>query len=213
MRTNRLYLLLIATTLFLFKEGATAGIIIGNYPPTNDGLFSTIAATSGRLSKAAGFSLPAVSNYILDSIKLRLDVNDPSSTVSFSLYGDIGGNPGGSVLASFTTRALVEGIGDYSLAPDHQIELQSLHTYWIAATGISPTVDGVTWLASNPGLDPTGIATNAGYRSDSSGSFPPTRLSTTKNTYQVNATVVPEPSTCIFGIALAGILIMRRQRS
>lgn len=199
--------------VYLVTRFVSAAVIIGNYPQANDNTFSTIAATSGNLSKAAGFTLPSGTNYTLDSIILRLDVTNASSSVTFSLFGDVDGNPGGLPLLSFTTQTLTAGISDYTLLPSASFTLQTLNTYWIAATGISPSIDGVTWLASNPGVTPNGIATSAGFRSDSSGTYPPARSSTIQNTYQVSGTIVPEPSSVALALLTStGMLTFRRYR-
>lgn len=196
---------------------ARADVIITNYPPANDNDGSTIAAFPGNYSKAAGFTMPAGLPYSLDSVTLRLGRNDINAVMQLDLFGDIGGNPGGPVLVSFTIPAFPLGIHDVTFTPAVPFTLQPLTTYWLAATGSSPTANGIEWFASYPGITPTGIATSAGYRFDNTGVYPPLGSSGVFNTFQVNGTpVVPEPSTLALlgmgSIALLGWARCSRRR-
>lgn len=209
--------LLLTATFTLASLTAHAAVLISNFPPANDLSFTTIAASTGDFSKSAGFTLPVGDDYTLDSVVMRLEVNDLGATTTLSLFADVAGNPGGPALATFTTPALALGTADYTFLPTAAVTLNDATTYWIAATGISPTLDGITWRSSNPGITPTGIATDAGYRFNNNGTFPATGSNgsnTILNTYRVNATVnaVPETGTALFGLGLMGVAAIRRRR-
>lgn len=216
--TLKLFALCIATLLALVcPRLARADVIITNYPPDNDNESSTIAASTGNFSKAAGFTMPAGLPYSLDSVTLRLQRNDVDAVMQLDLFGDSGGNPVGPPLVSFTIPAFPSGISNVTFTPAVPFTLQPLTTYWLAATGSSPTADGIKWLASFPGITPTGIATSAGYRFNNTGVYPPLGSSGVFNTFQVNGTpVVPEPSTLALlgmgSIALLGWTRCSRRR-
>jgi len=214
--------LLAASLLALVCPGvASAGIIITNYPPANDNIGSTIAASPGGFSKAAGFTLPAGQPFSLDSVTLRLDRNDADATMQLDLFGDSGGNPVGPPLVSFVIPPFPVGVSDVTFFPATPFTLQPSTTYWLAATGSSPTQNGIEWLASDPGITPTGIATSAGYRFNNTGVYPPTGVSMRLNTFQVNGTpagaVIPEPSTLVLlgmgSVSLLGYRWQRRRRT
>jgi hypothetical protein len=193
---------------------ANAAVIIGNYPQDNDDLASTIASITGLFTKSAGFTMPLGASYSLDSVTVRLGVNDLAATIQYDLFGTSGGNPTGPSLVSFIIPALAVGTDNYTLLPGNPFVLQPGETYWVAATGSSPTPDGIVWRATSPGITPTGVATNAGYRFNDDGTYPPVGGSSVFNTYQVNGTLqaVPEPATlAMFGVLAAGALGVRRR--
>jgi hypothetical protein len=191
--------------LLLVSSSAFATLIIGNFPPSNDDSASTIAASTGSLSKAAGFTMGA-NNFELDSATLRLRVNDVNATMSLGLYGDGGAGAVGPELLSFSIPTLVAGIADITFTSAAAFVLQANTTYWLTASGASPTANGIQWLASNPGITPTGpAATNAGYAFNSTGGLPPTSASSILNTYRIDGTAVPVPTTlALFGLGLVG---------
>lgn len=196
---------------------ASAAVIIGNYPPDNDLASSTVAASTGDFSKAAGFTMPAGTDYTLDSITLRLEVIDVDATLTVELYGDAGGDPVGPSLLTFINPALPAGTDDFVFLPSGAFLLEAGLTYWIVASGASPTLDGILWWGSNPGITPTGIATSAGYRFDDTGVLPPTGPSGILNTFQVDGTAVaavPVPATLwLFAVGLAGFGMVCRRRA
>lgn len=194
-----------------------AAFIISNFPQANDSNFSTISGSSGNFSKAAGFTLPAGHDYSLDSVDLRLTRNDAGATMQLDLFADVGGNPAGSPLVSFNIPSF-SGTGNVTFTTVTPFTLLASTTYWLAATGTSPTAVGINWLGSSPRITPTGIATSAGYRFNSSGTYPPVTSSGIFNTYQINGsaiTAVPEPSSlAMLGIGggVMGIVCIRRRR-
>jgi hypothetical protein len=198
------------------SQPARADVIISNYPPANDDAQSTISSPGGLFSNAAGFTLPAGSVYSLDSVQLRLHRSDVDAGMTLDLFADIAGSPGGAPLASFVVPSFPLAVSDVVFTPSSPVTLLPSTTYWIAATGTSPTSSGIQWLASDPNITPTGIATSAGFRFDSAGSYPPTASSAVMNTYIVNATAVPEASAvlclAVSSLVVAPVVAWRTRR-
>lgn len=89
-------------------------------------------------------------------------------------------------------------------------------TYWFATSSPSGPPFAVNWVGSNPAITATGIATSEGYRFGFGGVPPTTALGAGQRpTYAVNGTavtsVVPEPGTALFGLALVGVVLRRRR--
>ncbi|MGQ0793953.1 MAG: choice-of-anchor R domain-containing protein [Deltaproteobacteria bacterium] len=211
----------VAALVFLFAlfgfaaRQAEAVVIISNYPAVNSVDGSTIAILGGGFSKAAGFTLPAGTDYSLDSVTLRLDRNNADATIQVDLFGDAGGSPVGPALLSFIVPVFGLGVSDVVFLPATPFTLLASTTYWIGATGVSPVFDdSVDWQQSNPDFLPTGIATSAGYRFSSIGVYPPNGGSSIFNIYLVNATAVaaaaPEPGALLL---LGALAFVRRKKS
>ena len=195
MSTIRFWTVVPAITAVAFaSQMASATVIISNFPQANDGSSSTISSFLGDSAKAAGFTMPAGSAFNLDLLTMRLDPT-AGATLSVQLFGG-DAFPVGPALLNFTNPNLPAGAGNFVFTPVTKFLLRPSTTYWIAATGKSPTMSDATfWLASHPGIVPTGLATSEGYRFDNNGMFPPTQSSSILNTYQVDGTAVPEPAT------------------
>jgi hypothetical protein len=164
---------------------------------------------SGNCSAAAGFTLPAGSAYTLGNVTLRLATRS-GGTAKVELFGDVGGNPGGQVLDTFTATGGSFGTqpGDLILSPDRPFTLQPDTTYWLSVT--NPTGGLLFWWASSPPTTPTGIAASAGYREGNTD--PPTGgAGSAQGTYSVEgtplATGAPEPaSLTLLGVGALGLL-------
>jgi hypothetical protein len=193
----------IASASFLLLSSLTAlpgqAIdIISNFP-SNDFSFTFLGQTS---VKAAGFTMPSGLPYSLDSAKVSLSVSDltAQSAWSFDLYANNSGNPDmTSKLASFILPTLTTGQGIYTLTPASSFTLQPDTTYWLA--GSSSAASGIGgWNYSSPGVTPTGLATNAGYRFGN----PPTSSSGNLNSYSIQATLIQPPAAVPGPVPLLG---------
>jgi hypothetical protein len=171
----------------LLPSPAKAIDIISSFP-SNNGTTASILPDNFR---AVGFTMPNGLPYTLDSATARLIVSDTlaQSSWSFSLFPNISGNPDtSSPLISFTLPTLSVGTTNYSLAPAAPFTLQPGTTYWlVGSTSSSSNYGG--WVASNPTITPTGLATFAGYRRGN----PPTNPNILVPTFSIQATSVPGP--------------------
>lgn len=188
-----------------------AAIILGNLPPTND-LGNSNLSSGAR--KAVSFTM-GPQDATLDSVNLRLDYN--GGTPVLELRNDTGGaDPGGSVLASFTTPGSLSGIQTYTFLPTGSYTLLAGQKYWLYAYGSAGTVQ---WKASSPSLTPSGsLATYGAYRGSSDGGLS-WNASSTLNTFQLNGTLVPvpEPASLVLmglgSVAAWGASRRRRRQS
>lgn len=211
--------LFVVCLLCLAANRGQAEIIISNYDDATNNTSTTIAADNGNFSKAAGFTLPIGYDYALESVVLRLTRNDPNATMQLDLFGDVGGNPGGAPVVSFTIPSF-SGTGDVTFTPLSPFTLSAGTTYWLAATGSSPTIDGILWLSTPGGsLSYTGIATSNEFRFDATGVYPPQGYDDYyENTYQVNGTAlsaVPAPTSIVLvgmGLGMLGLSSLRPNR-
>ncbi|QDV39614.1 choice-of-anchor R domain-containing protein [Tautonia plasticadhaerens] len=216
------HLALLLGWLALSAASARGDVILSTLPQTNDGLAS---ATLGPLRiKALAFTLSDQA-YTMDSavLRLRLDTFDrPLTTPILQLLNDSGDPdiPGSTVLATFSTPTLVGGINDFTFTPTSPFTLLAGQEYWLALSSAADfDTSGLNWLASNPPVTPTGVATLSGNRFTSDGgvTWGP---STTVNSFTINgtiATVIPEPSTLALaamgGVGLLGYGCRRRRRA
>jgi hypothetical protein len=189
---------------------ASAETVIGNFPPTNDSALTCVANIYSSCSTAAGFTMPAGSALRLDSVTLRLDIQaDPIETeLTVRLFGDESG-PTGSPLLTLNSPSFAFGEGNFVFTPGVPFTLEPSTTYWIVARGgtIGTIFEDpyVAWLASNPGIAPSGLATSAGYRADASGVYPPTTPSSVLNTYLVEGTPVGPAVPALGPLALGAL--------
>ena len=94
---------------------------------------------------------------------LRPNVINSSAVLTLGLYGsDSGGNPTGPELVGFTIPVLTDGTTNITFLPSSAFTLLQSSTYWLVASGTSPTPVGINWITSAPGITPTGIATSVG---------------------------------------------------
>lgn len=196
--------------------GLSPGVLLIGNLPGNDGTSTFMNAPAGGAngggvhdSKAAGFTMPAGTAYMLNNVVLRLNFFDTASVPMIQLYSNSGSNPG-SLLATLNNPAITVGTGNFAFTPASSFQLNPGETYWIVVWNAATGLNSYQWWASSPSQTPTGLATTAGYRF-SNGGPPPTGASATFNTYEVNATPVPEPITAI--ALTAGALIALRRRA
>lgn len=197
--------------LSLISAQTRAADILSNLPG-NDAS-STALSTTGTNAKAAAFTMPGTA-YTLDSVVLRLGNFESADTLLLEIRNDAGGNPGSTVLATFTSPT---GQGastlDYTFTPTTTFTLSSSTNYWLVA---AVSNGSVAWRANNPGIAPTGVATYNGIKSTNNNGTS-WASSTTINSFSITGTAVPEPSTVILsGLAVSAIAAtsyFRRRKS
>jgi hypothetical protein len=197
---------------------APAQVLISNFPST-DGTSTFMNAPSGGSngggvhdSKAAGFTIPAGTDYNLTSIDLRLNFFTLDSVPVVAIYDNNASNNPGTMLTTLVNPTFAVGFGTYTFTPSSAFTLSNNTTYWMVLHNAAAVANSFQWMASLPSVTPTGIATTAGYRF-SNGPPPPTGNSTTFNTYSVSGTVVPEPTSLVLvGIGAAGWIARVRSR-
>jgi hypothetical protein len=183
----------VAIVSFVFAAlptSADADVLIGNLPG-NDGTYTSLNGSGGSIdSKAAGFTMPAGTDYFLDQVVLRMRIMDAANAPVVAIWSDSGGTPS-AVLETLTNPAFTAGVvADYVFTPPSQVTLTAGQTYWIVVHNQSTGADSFHWMASSPGQTPTGTATSAGYLFDFT-LPPPVTPSGTSNSYQVEGSLVP----------------------
>jgi hypothetical protein len=175
----------------LWSISAAADVLIGNLPG-NDGTGTFLNGDTHSLdnSKAAGFTMPAGTDYFLDDVILRLEIIEAANNPVVQIWSDSGGIPGVSLITLTNPVFTIGVIASYSFTPPSQFTIQADQTYWVVVYNDSPGADRFEWYANNPAITPTGIATSAGYLY-STGPPPPTASSSFFNSYEVNGTLVP----------------------
>jgi hypothetical protein len=197
---------------------ASAAILSGNLPQTND---NSITSLAQGFRKTVSFTLPSGSNQSLDNVIVRLgSYSDASTAPIVEIRADAGGlDPGSTVLATLTTPASQgSGIFNYTFTPSSPFTFTAGTKYWLYAYSLSTTTNSPAWQASVPAITPTGIATFNNFRfSNNTGST--WTNSATFNSFQINVTEVPpivpsvpEPAS-VLGLMVIGTgLLASRQK-
>lgn len=210
---KELYLLGVVSVL-LAVSPAQATPLISNLPCCGQ-ITNLTAAIANNL--AAGFALPAGTDYSLTSVTLNMSVFTGGSVI-LTLHGGSASAPSGAALAAFDNPNFPSGAATpYTFTPSSPFTLLANTNYWLVLQGDGNTQNTVNWNSAQPGLTPTGIATFLGQTSDSG--FPPTTATTSANrfAFQVDGEVVtsdvPEPGT--YTLLATGLAAMcwRRRRS
>jgi hypothetical protein len=190
---------------------------IGNLP-SNDGSSTILSSTSGTNIKAASFTYGSGPDYYLDDVVLRLGNYDTSDSFSVEIRDTAGANPGSTVLASLSLAPGETPQGStnayYRFISNSSFTFQSSNTYWLyLSIAVSSGNSGsIIWRSSLPTTTPVGIAAFGGYRfsNNSGASFANSSL---YNSFQINATAVPEPLTILGAIAAAGFGSIFKRRA
>lgn len=143
--------------MLLVPMCASAQTILSNLPPSNDGTQS--AGTNDLRQKGHRFTMGADS-FFAGNLILRLRNYDAFDEVIVELRDFSGDNiiPGGNVLMTFSAPDPGGAdIMNYTFTPDSVFELQASTTYWLVVRGVSG--GSFDWMASSPGITPTGEAT------------------------------------------------------
>ncbi len=197
----------------------SAATIITTYDDTQqDGSQLNIGGNTG---KALAFTMPSDGlSYQLDNIELRLFIpSDISLTdISVSLWSNGAGNSPDTELLNFTNPTFTSGTtATFSFTPDSSYTLDSSTSYWLTLENFGTEV--VHWRASSSGTyfdSPIGATSGAGANTGFYGFGAPSTWANTSsllNSYTVNASVVPEPSTYagMLGCLVALLAVYRRK--
>ncbi len=198
---------LLAAALLLAPVGAaSAQVIIGNMPQTND---NTQTADIDNLRQKAHRFIMQSDSLIAGDLILRLRNYDTFGEITVELRDSMSSTaPGGNVLLTFNA-ATPGGLGifDYTFTPTSFFELQPFETYWIVVRGdVSSSVD---WMASSPSVTPTGLAQwgSSSFTTNGGGTWSNSSILTT---FQFNVGIPAPGAIALLG--LAGLTTTRRRR-
>jgi len=185
-----------------------AAVLIGNLPQNNDGGNTTTFPTNSIPTiKAIAFTLPTGKNYSLDNVILRLSgFSATSASPIVQIRNDVGtSDPGSTILASFTNPSSLGGTNNYTFTPVSPFTFSAATKYWLYVTSTTGTNFG--WRSSSPNKAATGIPgiTRNEIRASVNGAA--FSNSTVLNTFQINATAIPEPSA-IGALSLLGLSLL-----
>jgi hypothetical protein len=193
---------------------------IGNLP-SNDGSSSVLSSTSGTNIKAVSFTYSGDSSspdYSLDDVVLRLGDYDTGDSFSVEIRNSAGLNPGSTVLASLSLAPGENPQGStnayYRFISNSSFTFQPSNTYWLylSIAASSGNSGSIIWRSSLPTKTPVGVAAFGSYRfsNNAGASFANSNL---YNSFQVNATAVPEPLTILGAIAAVGFGSVFKRRA
>jgi hypothetical protein len=191
-----------ALALLYLAGHASAAIIISNHPG-NDGTQSAGINDSDR-TKGMAWTMPSGDGYYLDSLLLRLNIDDVNIVPRVEIFSNVGGAPGVSLITLNNPDAFAFGVDDYLFKPPSQFVLEADTTYWWVASSLVGDYD---IMASNPAETPTGLATHFGA---SWGTYPPSNPSSIFSTYELEGRLVPLPGSLAL-LGLGGLALRRRR--
>jgi len=186
-----------AVLLFSTCAYASADVIISNLagPDVSSTLFGP---TSTTVFKAAGWTMPAASDYFLDDVVLNLTFASTGSA-QVEIWSGAGTPTTPQIVLDSGPQS---GSGLFTFTPAAPFVMQAGETYWAYVTAL-PGSDSFNWISTSTA--PSGLASNAGYIFNGN-------PSTFMNKYEVNGTVVPEPASLVL-VGLMGLSLLRRARS
>lgn len=203
LNTGRIGGLYFAAALAGVPVAASADVTISNLPG-NDGTQS--AGLNALRLKGMSFTTDG-SAWILDSAVLRLNTTTDDNPV-LTLNADAGTAPG-AILATFgNPGSFGTGIDNYTFTLGTALNPNT--KYWLVFG--QPAGGAIDWKASSPAQTPSGLWTHSGSVFTTNGG---TTWSTSSilTTYELNATVVPEPATLtLLGAGLVALAARRRRR-
>jgi len=139
---------------------------------------AAVSLDSGRVA-AVGFTMPD-SSYTLTAARLKLEVGaGESDSIVVRLFRNSGGNPSGPAIFTFLRPVFIPENNQPTVStffPPTAYTLQADSTYWIVV--YNQGSGSVGWTTGSPSLTPTGIATFAGARIDTTAAPNPPTTST-----------------------------------
>jgi hypothetical protein len=216
--TQALALAMILGSNLLASGQAAAAVLLGNYPPVNDN--GLPPSFNGTRQKAIGFTLPSGTNYLVDSLELRLgNYNSATDTPLLQLFADsnlTSSNPNNANLtgASFNNpSSSSDAIANFIFTPNGGLVLLASTRYWLL---VDATAGDFEWRVDNSispfGNAPTGLVTFNSYQGspDNGVSY---GTSGTFNSFQINATatLIPFGFNPLSGLALIGGLYLAKK--
>lgn len=186
---------------FGFASTCSAGVLLISNLPGEDNRFTRFdGVTHGSdRTKFMGFELPNGPDYLLSDVTLRLKVMGDNIAPDVRIFSNTNDNLPGDLLVNLVNPTFgdVDKIADYSFTPAGPLIFEAGQAYWIGVSHTGDLNDPAThfqWMASQPGQEPSGIATHFGsqIQAVASGSIEPSEV---LNSYAVSGSVVPEPAS------------------
>jgi hypothetical protein len=223
-------LVVIIGALVMSQRASADGIIYGDIAGGNDIASGYSVGPGGGVNNAIAEGFTMTQSYNLTSVDIMLSSFSPGtgSNLALSIYSNNGSNNPGTDLYDLSTNVTLPISGsplDVNLTGTGSFLLTAGTTYWLnfyATNSASQTGNNVQWDgAFTPSASgfatPMGVgATELGQlRSVQSGN-PPTGTPTTselRTAFQLNGSVVPEPSSMVLAcLAAAGLAVTALRR-
>ena len=202
----------IAAAMSFWMLGAVRGaILLGNFPTNGDS--PTLSTTIGVGStKAAVFTLGST-NYTIDNVVLRLEnyntIGGDFATLGFFLDNGSGTNVGAQVGNYLTSPVSAsDTAGFFTFVPGTAVNLTANTKYWLRLSSGSGVF---TWDTSNTNITPTGTGATLNSMQNSSDNGNNWTGTGNFNSFQINATPVPEPASVAI-LAAGGLVVVAQRR-
>ena len=204
---------ILSFALILCSTGIVQAAIVIDEGLDNDGLNSAVSDISG---KAANFVMAAGDDYTLTSIVLGIGKINTDADPIVELWSDDGTSaPIGTWMETLTNPGTFTADAANTFTSSGTT-LSASTTYWVVVTGENGNT--FQWLGGNDVGD-TDVTSDIGAThtarlfgsTGSEGSW--SSSSSVLNQIQVNAAVIPEPSTMVmFGLAGIAVVVSRKRR-
>lgn len=209
---SRLLTLLVFTLIHVVMNGALpADVIIGNLAGDTASVHSFNSTSTMSLGVATG-----ASSVTLTSVSLRLQSQDLSGAAGLTIYNDLFGNPGATLIADLGTQVVTGGsFADYLFAPVNQPTLLANSKYWLTISTTITHPNALLVAADSTLTPPTGsFATFLGLRFDDGDAI--TNLDSSQiPSFQIDGVVgsvaVSEPEYFPLLISVSGVMFLPRR--
>lgn len=196
-------------TLSLFSLPSQAAVVIGNMPANDE---ASTSINSSTFQKAMVFTMGNQA-FTVDNVVLRLSsYNTATDVARLGFFLDVGGGSNtGSQEGSFLQAPVSasDDAGDFTFTPAGSLTLAANTRYWLL---LDASAGDFLWRASNPAVSPVGSGAAFDFGRFSTTNGATYTNSTFLNSFQINGTVVPEPSSALlFGLGTIGLAVRRRR--